>query len=95
MPQIITRTLLSPLDKPMSKLEVGMVTGGKPFKMHTEIPIKRTRSFTKIGEVSVPDYATKIESAPVFDSHRFFKSVDELLPNFKNITIDDIMQKAD
>lgn len=94
-PQIIARKLLSPLNKPMSKLEVGMITGGKPFKMHTEIPIKRTKTFINIDGISVPDYVTKIEESPVFDTHKFFKSFDELLPNFKNITIDNIVQKAD
>lgn len=47
-----------------------MITGGKPFKMHTEIPLRRTKRIVNIGDFPIADYVTKIESAPVFDSHR-------------------------
>lgn len=91
VPYRFTQKILSPLDKPFSKLEVGMITGGKPFKMHTEIPLRRTKRIVNIGDFPITDYVTKIESAPVFDSHRSWKSFDELFPNWK-IKSDNIFQ---
>lgn len=60
--------LLSPIDNAMSKFEIGMVTGGKPFLMKTDIPFHKNPEFgIRFKEMMDDPSKMKFFDTPVYN----------------------------
>lgn len=72
------------LNKTLKQFEVGSVSGGKPFKMHTEIPYTKTMNFSDINKPTINvDYGFIQNDGLLFPTE-----VYQYEKNLKNLNLD-------